>query len=109
MDAQNSALPGVRGNGITSRMFAIPLKNRIVRSRPSPTVKQRHRRAGRRKPPEVSELEADGRKGEVEPHADQVRQRLEKQLPRRAKELGFEVIRKAEPVSDSEVSLPSAV
>ena len=74
-------------------------------------MKQRHTRAGRRKPPEVSELEADGRKGEVEPHADQVRARLEKQLLRRAKELGFTVVKvEAPPVpSDSEVSLPSAV
>ena len=31
-------------------------------------------------------------------YAEQVRQRLEKQLHRRAKELGFEVVRKAEPV-----------
>ena len=42
-------------------------------------------------------------------YAEQVRARLEKQLHRRAKELGFEVIRKAEPVSDIEVSLPPAV
>ncbi len=42
-------------------------------------------------------------------YAEQVRARLEKQLHRRAKELGFEVVRKAEPVCDSEVSLPLPV
>src|SRR6266446_5917627 len=33
---QNSALPGVRGNGITSRMLAMPVRNRMVRSSPRP-------------------------------------------------------------------------
>jgi hypothetical protein len=42
-------------------------------------------------------------------YADQVRERLEKQLHRRAKELGFEVVRKAEPASDREVSAPPTV
>ena len=42
-------------------------------------------------------------------YADQVWQRLEKQLLRRAKELGFTVVKVEAPVSDSEVSLPSAV
>src|SRR5262249_47387151 len=34
--SQNSAFPGTRGNGITSRMFAIPVTNCTVRSSPSP-------------------------------------------------------------------------
>jgi transposase len=42
-------------------------------------------------------------------YADQVRERLEKQLHRRAKELGFEVVRTAEPAGDREVSVPPAV
>jgi hypothetical protein len=33
---QNSALPGVRGNGMTSRMLAMPVMNWTQRSRPSP-------------------------------------------------------------------------
>ena len=33
---QKSALPGVRGKGMTSRMLAMPVMNWIVRSRPSP-------------------------------------------------------------------------
>jgi len=45
---QKSALPGVRGNGITSRMFAIPVTNCTTLSRPSPkpacgTVPKRRR------------------------------------------------------------------
>ena len=42
-------------------------------------------------------------------YADQVRARLEKQLHRRAKELGFTVVKVEAPASDSEVSLPPAV
>jgi len=34
--AQKSALPGVRGKGITSRMLAMPVMNWMVRSRPRP-------------------------------------------------------------------------
>jgi hypothetical protein len=34
--AQNSAEPGTRGNGITSRMFAIPVMNCTTRSKPRP-------------------------------------------------------------------------
>ena len=34
--AQNSADPGTRGNGITSRMFAIPVMNCTTRSKPRP-------------------------------------------------------------------------
>jgi hypothetical protein len=34
--AQNSALPGVRGNGITSRIFFIPVRYIIMRSNPMP-------------------------------------------------------------------------
>src|SRR5436309_724771 len=33
---QNSALPGTRGKGITSRMLPIPVTNCTVRSRPRP-------------------------------------------------------------------------
>ena len=33
---QNSAFPGVRGNGITSRMLAMPVTNWTMRSRPRP-------------------------------------------------------------------------
>ena len=45
---QNSAFPGVRGNGITSRMFAMPVTNCTIRSRPRPkpecgTVPKRRR------------------------------------------------------------------
>jgi transposase len=49
-------------------------------------------------------------KQEEAAYAEQVRQRLEKNLHRRAKELGFEVVRKVAPAtSDSEVSMPAAV
>src|SRR5207248_1492769 len=34
--AQNSALPGVRANGITSRMFGTPVMNISIRSKPRP-------------------------------------------------------------------------
>ena len=34
--AQNSQLPGVRAKGMTSRMFAIPVTNINIRSKPSP-------------------------------------------------------------------------
>ena len=33
---QNSALPGVRANGITSRMFVTPVINMSIRSKPRP-------------------------------------------------------------------------
>jgi hypothetical protein len=33
---QNSAFPGVRGKGITSRMFTIPVTYCTIRSRPKP-------------------------------------------------------------------------
>ena len=33
---QKSALPGVRGNGMTSRMFFKPVRYIIIRSRPRP-------------------------------------------------------------------------
>ena len=42
-------------------------------------------------------------------YADQVKARLEKSLLRRAKELGFTVVKVEAPVSDIEVSLPPAV
>ena len=35
-DNQNSALPGVRAKGITSRMFATPVTNMSMRSKPRP-------------------------------------------------------------------------
>ena len=35
-DNQNSALPGVRANGMTSRIFATPVTNMSMRSKPSP-------------------------------------------------------------------------
>ena len=35
-DNQNSALPGVRAKGITSRMFATPVTNMSIRSKPRP-------------------------------------------------------------------------
>jgi len=35
-EPQNSALPGVRGNGITSRMFDMPVMNWTTRSSPKP-------------------------------------------------------------------------
>ena len=45
-----------------------------------------------------------------EAYAEQVRQRLEKQLHRRARELGFTVVKvEAPPASDSEVSPQPAV
>lgn len=34
--SQNSAVFGVRGNGMTSRMFCIPVTKRMRRSKPSP-------------------------------------------------------------------------
>jgi len=34
--AQKPALPGVRANGITSRMFGTPVTNISMRSKPSP-------------------------------------------------------------------------
>src|SRR5205807_20222 len=45
---QNSAFPGVRANGITSRMFETPVRNINNRSKPSPnpacgTVPKRRR------------------------------------------------------------------
>ncbi len=49
-------------------------------------------------------------KREESAYAEQVRQRLEKQLRRRAKELGFEMVRKAEPSpSGGEASASLAV
>ena len=33
---QNSQFPGVRANGITSRIFAIPVTNMSIRSKPRP-------------------------------------------------------------------------
>jgi hypothetical protein len=40
-------------------------------------------------------------------YTELMRERLERQLKRRAKELGFEVTKKAEPPSDSPMSVPS--